>query len=46
MTIDKKRLKINLNLSAFENHDPETIIKFVTNNLDKLDSFLSAKKKL
>ena len=45
MTIDKKRLKINLNLGAFENHDPETIIKFVTDNLDKLDSFLSAKKK-
>ena len=46
MTIDKKRLKINMNLGAFENHDPETIIKFVTDNLDKLDSFLSAKKKL
>ena len=45
MTIDKKRLKINLNLGAFENHDPETIIKFVTDNLDKLDSFLTAKKK-
>jgi len=46
MTIDKKRLKINMNLGAFENYDPETIIKFVTDNLDKLDSFLSAKKKL
>ena len=46
MTIDKKRLKINMNLGVFENHDPETIIKFVTDNLDKLDSFLSAKKKL
>jgi len=45
MTIDKKRLKINMNLGAFENHDPETIIKFVTDNLDKLDSFLTAKKK-
>lgn len=44
MTIDKKRLKINLNLGAFENHDPETIIKFVTDSLDKLDTYISAKK--
>ncbi|MBU0488822.1 MAG: ParB/RepB/Spo0J family partition protein [Bacteroidetes bacterium] len=45
MTIDKKRLKINLNLGAFGNQDPETIIKFVTDNLDKLDTFLSNNKK-
>ena len=44
LAYDKKKLNINLNLKAFEGHNPETIIKFVTDNLDKLDTFLTKKK--
>lgn len=46
VVIDKKKLKINLNLGAFEGIDPETIIKFVTENLDKLESQISTKRNI